>query len=307
MTNDELPPLPQTAARDSQARGGAPIKSDWPQYTADQMRAYARAALAAAAPAGEPAAVIERLRHAGNMLSNCAFNLAQSVTLDDRARKAFDKCRREWDAARSEQLRALAAPAGEPDAWRIDWPDVPGYVTTDRTDYETAVQQGWKLEPLYLCAAAPAGEPPDETDRDDVQQSEPDDDPPPAWPDEAALRDALDMLNSYAEVIRSCRASELERFDYLPRVEEVIEALGVYAPAPAGGPLPMKTWQHDETGRICLLERSPGPRWTEVPPASQASCWYCGAEGEECQKPFADVPCRRGTAEPTASAPQRPE
>lgn len=28
-----------------------------------------------------------------------------------------------------------------------------------------------------------------------------------------------------------------------------------------------------------------------------AACWYCGAaQGDECQKPFADVPCRRGTA-----------
>jgi hypothetical protein len=47
------------------------------------------------------AAVRERdaLRHAGGLLSNCAYNLAQRDTLDADTRRTLDECRKAWDAA----------------------------------------------------------------------------------------------------------------------------------------------------------------------------------------------------------------
>lgn len=53
----------------------------------------------------DTARALERLKHAGDSLSNCAFNLAQRSPLDDPTRDTLDKCRREWDDARIE-LRA---------------------------------------------------------------------------------------------------------------------------------------------------------------------------------------------------------
>ena len=40
-----------------------------------------------------------------------------------------------------------------------------------------------------------------------------------------AMRDAADILEDYAEYIRSVKACELERHPYLPQVEEVISEL----------------------------------------------------------------------------------
>lgn len=34
---------------------------------------------------------------------------------------------------------------------------------------------------------------------------------------------------------------------------------------PHGVAAPVRTWQHDETGRITQTPECPGPRWTEVP------------------------------------------
>lgn len=49
-----------------------------------------------------PAAAFERLRTAGNLLSNIAFNAVQQkgLTLSPRACESLDECRKEWDAAR---------------------------------------------------------------------------------------------------------------------------------------------------------------------------------------------------------------
>ncbi len=56
-----------------------------------------------------PAAAFNRLRIAGDLLSNCAFNLAQNkgLPLSLRACQSLDECRKDWDAAR--EAVALAA------------------------------------------------------------------------------------------------------------------------------------------------------------------------------------------------------
>ena len=58
-----------------------------------------------------PDAVIMRLRTAGNMLSNCAFNLAQQEgkAIDAEAVRTLRYCREEWDAARQDLSDALNA------------------------------------------------------------------------------------------------------------------------------------------------------------------------------------------------------
>lgn len=38
-------------------------------------------------------------------------------------------------------------------------------------------------------------------------------------------------------------------------------------------------WQHDETGRICEAENSPGPQWTRVPAVVLLLCPFCGGAG----------------------------
>jgi hypothetical protein len=59
-----------------------------------------------------PAAAFERLRTAGNLLSNCAFNLAQQkgLALSPRAAQSLDECRKEWDAASEAVHQLLQAP-----------------------------------------------------------------------------------------------------------------------------------------------------------------------------------------------------
>lgn len=59
-------------------------------------------------PSPWPADAFERLRIAGDMLSNCAYNLAQTkgLPLSPRACQSLDECRKEWDAAR-DAVRAV--------------------------------------------------------------------------------------------------------------------------------------------------------------------------------------------------------
>lgn len=42
---------------------------------------------------------------------------------------------------------------------------------------------------------------------------------------EGLLRESAELLEGYAEVIRGCKADEIERFDYLPSVEGAAEEL----------------------------------------------------------------------------------
>lgn len=62
-------------------------------------------------PVTLPADAWMRLRIAGDMLSNCAYNLAQNkgVALSPRAWQSLDECRKEWDAARDAVHQLLQA------------------------------------------------------------------------------------------------------------------------------------------------------------------------------------------------------
>jgi hypothetical protein len=92
------------------ANGGSPIID--PDYyighqpAAINMNSLNRIMSALATPSPQPAeaktAAVERLRHAGAMLSNCAFNMAQrkpGEPLTDSDIRAFDESRKAWDAA----------------------------------------------------------------------------------------------------------------------------------------------------------------------------------------------------------------
>lgn len=52
------------------------------------------------APTRETAPALSDLKHAGDMLANCAFNLAQDGALSERARETLTQCRKAWDDAR---------------------------------------------------------------------------------------------------------------------------------------------------------------------------------------------------------------
>lgn len=58
-----------------------------------------------------PDAVLMRLRTAGNLLSNCAYNLAQTKgeRLSARHAQSLDECRKEWDESREALAAAINA------------------------------------------------------------------------------------------------------------------------------------------------------------------------------------------------------
>lgn len=75
---------------------------------------YIRADVAAAK--AEPAEDAARLRHAGAMLSNCAFNMAQrkpGEPLTEGDIRALDESRKAWDAAIKAEAERKNAAAGE--------------------------------------------------------------------------------------------------------------------------------------------------------------------------------------------------
>ena len=58
-----------------------------------------------------PATLFNRLKTAGQLLSNCAYNLAQKPgqPLPERTAKSLRECQTEWDAARDELRKAIDA------------------------------------------------------------------------------------------------------------------------------------------------------------------------------------------------------
>lgn len=50
---------------------------------------------------------IKALRHVGNLLANCAFNLARNERLPQQTRETLDECRRAWDET---VLRVMGIP-----------------------------------------------------------------------------------------------------------------------------------------------------------------------------------------------------
>lgn len=105
--NVKLPELPEPAINQAHAAANAFAYG----YHRDQMTAYARQAVTEAVAAERARAErdeaerdaaraeLAKVRAAGALLSNIAYNLAQDDRLSDSTRYYLDDARKRWDAA----------------------------------------------------------------------------------------------------------------------------------------------------------------------------------------------------------------